>query len=57
MDQWNEFLKDILLFAWLIYYTVMTVVAMFNAEEAVDILIGLVLWCFVFVLSTGLRWK
>ena len=57
MDQWNEFLKDILLFAWLIYYTVMTLVAMFNAEEAIDILIGIVLWCFVFILSTGLRWK
>ena len=57
MDQWNEFLKDILLFLWLIYYTVMTVVVMFDAEEPVDILIGAVVWCWVFIMSTGLRWK
>ena len=55
MRELDEMLKDLLLVMWCLYVTVMTIKGLFQAEEVLDIWVGITVWAFMIIIPVGIR--
>ena len=55
MNEWEELGKDALMGLWFIYITVMTIKGMFQAEEFLDIMVGVLVGAFMIIIPVGIR--
>ena len=55
MNEWEELGKDALMDLWFIYITVMTIKGMFQAEEFLDIMVGVLVWACMIIIPVGIR--